>query len=263
MTVIIAAWFRFASLELIPKSYLSFLNGINNLTPQQVSNVSRVIANEYDSKKDTELVSYANGRLCRAIHPPEQFCPDYFINFVLKGLLTRTGPFYLKLYSLPLAISLFKSKGGTITWLMINHYFTRVWWSSLFLATMNATVAGTVCFLSKYCNSVIPQQYQAILGGTASGLCLYIEQDGRRLELALYLFGQAIQILVNAYTHFGLWSPKGIDIITSAASISLMTYAFWEREENDRLALIRPGYASLFRKIIDTKDARHGFRIKL
>jgi len=259
MTIIIAAWFRFASLELIPKSYLSFLHGINNLTAKQVSDVSRVIANEY-TDADTELKKLACGRLCRGIHPAEQLCPDFFVNFVLKGIVTRTGPFYLKLYALPLAVSIFKRKGN-VSRLMIIHYLTRAWWSSLFLATMNATVATTVCFLSKFANSFVSQQYQAILGGTASGLSLYIEQDGRRLELALYLFGQAIQILVNAYTHFGLWAPTGMDIITSAASISVMTYAFWEREEKGRLALIRPGYASLFSKIVDTKDTRHGFRI--
>jgi hypothetical protein len=259
MTIIIAAWFRYASLELIPKSYLSFLHGINNLTAKQVSDVSKIISGEY-TEADPELVGYANDRLCRAIHPPHQPCMDFLINFVFKGIITRTGPFYLKIYALPLAVSVFKRRGN-ISRLMISHYLTRVWWSSLFLATMNATVATTVCFLSKCCNSFMPQEYQVILGGTASGLSLYIEQEGRRLELALYLFGQAIQILVNAYTNLGLPSPRGMDIITSAASISLMTYAFWEREERGRLTLIRPGYASLLGKIIDTNDTRHAFRI--
>jgi hypothetical protein len=144
---------------------------------------------------------------------------------------------------------------------MVYHYLNRVWWSSLFLATMNATVAGTVCVLSKIEMIQVPQDLQVVLGGTASGLSLYIEQENRRLELALYLFGQAIQVLVNAYTHAGLWSPRGFDILVSAASISVVSYAFWEREEKGRLEIVRPGYSSLLGKIFDTQFTRHGFKL--
>lgn len=258
MTVIIAAWFRFAHLGLIPKGYLTFLHGINNLSPKQVSDVSTIISNRHGE----ELEKYRNGTesLCGVIHPTQQLCFDYYFNFVVKGIITRTGPFYLKLYALPLAVSIFKRKGN-VSQLMVVHYLNRVWWSSLFLATMNATVAGTVCVLWKICGKTMPVDLQVILGGTASGLSLYIEQENRRLELALYLFGQAIQILVNAYTRKGWWSPKGFDILISAASISCVSYAFWEREERGRLDIVRPGYASLLGKIFDTQHNRHGFRL--
>lgn len=258
MTVIIAAWFRFAHLELIPKGYLTFLHGINNLSQKQVTEVSAIISN----RNGQDLEKYRNGTesLCGVIHPREQLCADYYVNFVVKGIITRTGPFYLKLYALPLAVSIFKRKGN-VSQLMVFHYLNRVWWSSLFLATMNATVAGTVCVCWKLCGKSMPVDLQVILGGTASGLSLYIEQENRRLELALYLFGQAIQILVNAYSRKGWWSPRGFDILVSAASISVVSYAFWEREEKGRLDIVRPGYASLLGKIFDTQHTRHGFRL--
>ena len=257
MTVIIAAWFRFAHFELIPKGYLTFLHGINNLTAKQVHEVSLIISDRHGP----ELEKFRCGHepLCGVIHPTHQLCTDFYVNFVLKGILTRTGPFYLKLYALPLAVSIFKRK-GKISQLMVYHYLNRVWWSSLFLATMNATVAGTVCCLEKL-GGIVPQDIQVILGGTASGLSLYIEQENRRLELALYLFGQAIQIMVNAYSRAGLWAPRGFDIIISAASISVVSYAFWEREEKGRLEIVRPGYASLLGKIFDTQFTRHGFKL--
>jgi len=259
MTVIIAAWFRFAHYELIPKGYLNFLNGINNLTPKQVNDVSMIISDRHGE----DLVKFRRRQepLCGTIHPSNQLCTDFYVNFVVKGILTRTGPFYLKLYALPLAVSIFKRKGN-ISQLMIYHYLNRVWWSSLFLATMNATVAGTVCCFGKVGSLVeVPQDVQVMLGGTASGLSLYIEQENRRLELALYLFGQAIQILVNAYSLAGWWAPRGFDIIVSAASISVVSYAFWEREEKGRLEVVRPGYASLLGKIFDTQYTRHGFKL--
>lgn len=258
MTIIIAAWFRYAHHELIPKGYLTFLNGINNLTHKQVSEVSMIISDRHGP--ELEKFRCRQEPLCGVIHPTHQLCTDYFVNFVAKGILTRTGPFYLKLYALPLAVSIFKRK-GKVSSLMVYHYLNRVWWSSLFLATMNATVAGTVCVLSKIEMIQVPQDLQVVLGGTASGLSLYIEQENRRLELALYLFGQAIQVLVNAYTHAGLWSPRGFDILVSAASISVVSYAFWEREEKGRLEIVRPGYSSLLGKIFDTQFTRHGFKL--
>ena len=257
MTAIITAWFQYP--HLVPKGYLTFLQSINNLTAKQVHAVTCVSTGQSDGHPD--LLELTNGgRMCRTVHDASQPCLDFYTNFIFKGVVTRTGPFYLKLYFLPLIVTIVKRR-GRVSVNVLKHFMIRVWWSSLFLATMNATVAGTVCFLSKYFNSVVSQRYQLVLGGTMCGVPLYLEQEARRLELALYLFGQAIQISVNAYTHMGWWAPIGMDIITSAASLSLISYAYWEREEDGQLALIRPGYTNLLSKIIDTKNTRHGFQL--
>lgn len=260
MTVVITGWFQYP--HLVPKAYLQFLQGINNLTPVQVEAVIRVLSKSDDCHDNPRLanIKSRNDRVCRCIHEESQPCADNFIKFLIKGFFTRTAPFYLKLYMLPLVISVVKRKGNVSPFL-VQHFLQRVLRSGLFLTTMNATVAGASCFLSYYFDTYMSQRVQLSLAGTASGFSLYIEEQSRRLELALYLFGQAIQILVNGYVSTGLWAPRGVDVLASAASISLLTYAYWESAEDERLVLIRPGYSNLMKRIIDTKDNRHGFQL--
>ena len=270
MAVIITAWFRYT--HLVPKGYLTFLKGINNLTQEQVGAVQRVLQQQGDcgGSEQTRKILNREIRMCALIHPDCQSCSDFFTNFVLKGIFTRSGPFYIKLYSLPFILSIVipnKSK-PKISIDSARQFASRVWWSSLFLATLNATVAGTVCLMSKFkplaSSRAVPLTFHASLGGAASAISLYLEQDSRRLELALYLFGQAIQILATAYAGSGLWYPKrGLDILVTASSISLMTFAFWHQEAGGNgQDLIRPGYAKLIRKIVDTTDHRHSFIFK-
>ena len=256
MTVIITGWFRFR--ELVPHAYLHFLHSINNLSQEEVANLSIVLRRECETKNPALTHIYTSS-LCQTIHDPGQQCLDFFVRFLLKGIFTRTGPFYLKLYSVPLVISLVRRK-GKISEEFVKQFANRVFRSALFLATMNATVAGTACFLGHHVN-FLPQLVQMALSGAACGLSLYIEQEPRRLELALYLFGQALQILLNAYSRQGWWTPRGTDIVVSASSIALVTHAFWQREEQGQLALLRPGYAGLLGKILDTKFQRHGFKL--
>ena len=267
MAVIITAWFRYT--HLVPKGYLTFLQGINNLTPQQVDGVSRAVKNDCDGHPVVKRVVERQIRMCALIHPDEQSCSDFYTNFVLKGIITRSGPFYFKIYSLPFLLSLIFSKNfKSLSPSLARHFVQRVWRSSLFLATLNATVAGTVCFISKAAplalSPKVPLTWHASLGGAASALSLYLEQKSRRLELSLYLFGQAIQILVTAYASSGLWYPhRGLDILITASSISLITFAYWHQEEDDcRHQIIRPGYSALINKIVDTTDSRHTFIFK-
>lgn len=271
MTVIITAWFRYT--HHVPKGYLQFLHGINNLTPVQVDNVQRVLRKDVTNRPELQQAVSREVRLCSVIHSEDEPCLRFYLGFLAKGIVTRSGPFYLKLYSLPLLFSIFKRRGAVSKELILNHFLKRVLWSSLFLATMNATAAGTVCALDKVTVAAaflrhVPLSVHVGLGGSACALSLYLEQESRRLELALYLFGQAIQILVNAYTHNGFCSPRGSDVVFCAASISMLMYAFWEQEALEPLdgtgeppVIIRPGYVSLISKIIDTPQARHNFKI--
>jgi hypothetical protein len=257
MTVIITAWFRFS--DLVPHGYLHFLEGINNLTPRQVKDVQHILKSDLNVNPLITKIVNRKERICAVYHPEEQGCLSFYLSFLLKGIITRSGPFYLKLYFLPLLFSIIKRKGKNISSGLALSFFKRVWWSSLFLATMNATAAGTVCAMSHLrplsYDPKIPFTTHASLGGYMCGLALYLEQDSRRLELALYLFGQAIQILVNAYKKTNLWYPSRMDSISTATSIAVMLYAFWEND------IIRPGYASLIGRIIDTSDNRHSYKI--
>jgi hypothetical protein len=264
MAVIITAWFRYTSL--VPKGYLQFLQGINNLTATQVQDVQAVLKHDCE-RRDLRNVISGDVRFCSVIHPVDQACLDFYARFLIKGILTRSGPFYLKLYSVPLLFSIIRRKGKMSKDMITTHFLKRVWWSSLFLATMNATAAGTVCALHHITSStgthnIVPLTARATMGGAVSGLSLYLEQDTRRLELSLYLFGQAIQILVNAYVHAGLWSPRGLDVFFCASSISMLMYAFWEQQErSNEPVIMRPGYATLISRIIDTTESRHSFKM--
>ena len=272
MTVIITAWFRFT--ELVPSGYVHFLAGINNLTPKQVSDIQSILKGDLNVSPEISKVIRREEKICSVYHPHDQGCLRFYIGFLLKGIVTRSGPFYLKLYLLPLLFSIVKRKGKNISPELAFNFFKRVWWSSLFLATMNATAAGAVCAVSKLrplsYHPSVPLVTHASLGGYMCGLSLYLEQDSRRLELALYLFGQAIQILVNAYKHTGLWYPGHMDSLVTAGSISLMLFAFWEEAdritsadaETCHIPIIRPGYASLISRIIDTPNSRHSFVLR-
>ena len=264
MSVIITAWFRYT--HLVPKGYLQFLHGINNLTHKQVEDVQLVLQDSCAKRPDLMPIINRQVQVCSVLHPIEEPCPKFFARFLASALITRTGPFYLKLYSLPLLFSIFKRRGRISKDLILNHFAKRVWWSALFLSSLNAIVAGAVCTLQHYPS--IPLYAHASIAGAASGASLYLEQDSRRLELALYLFSQAIQILVNAYEERGYWSPAGADTIFCAASIGLISYAFWEQQAQDAdtsrenpLVIIRPGYVSMMSKIVDTKDCRHSFKL--
>lgn len=271
MAVIITAWFRFT--HLVPSGYLHFLAGINNLTAKQVSDVQSILKGNSAAGSAVAKVVSREDRICSVYHPHEQGCMNFYLEFLLKGILTKSGPFYFKLYLVPLLFSIAKRRGKNVSPELAFNFLKRVWWSSLFLGTMNATAAGAVCAMSKFrpysYHPKISLVTHASFGGYMCGLSLYLEQDSRRLELALYLFGQAIQILVNAYKASGVWYPGHMDSIVTAVSISLMLFAFWEEadrltdadEESLHIPIIRPGYASLIARIIDTKTTRHSFRI--
>lgn len=265
MTVIITAWFRFT--ELVPHGYLHFLAGINNLTTANVDDIQHILRGDKNFKPEVTKVVLREKRMCSVYHPEDQGCLSFYVRFLLKGIVTKTGPFYLKLYLLPLVFSIVKRKHVSAE-LALN-FFKRVWWSSLFLATMNATAAGTVCAMGHLrplsYHPSIPLTSHASLGGYMCGLSLYLEQDSRRLELALYLFGQAIQIMVNAYKAASLWYPRGTDTIATSASITMMLLAFWLQADPigsvDFSSIIRPGYAGMMARIIDTPTRRHSFRL--
>ena len=264
MTVIITGWFRYP--ELVPQAYLHFLRSINNLAPCEVDNITTVLRHECVEQNRLDLVPVYTGPLCQLIHSPSQYCLDFYIRFLLKGIVTRSGPFYLKLYSLPLIVSLVRRRGAVSSEFILA-FVNRVWRSALFLATMNATVAGTCCVMGHGATrlgplvgvpQLISQTAQMSVAGAACGLSIYIEQEPRRLELALYLFSQAVQVLAAAWTAKVAAAPRGMDILVSATSIGIVTYAFWELKETPGAPqLLRPGYANLMSKIIDTRYVKH------
>jgi hypothetical protein len=253
MTVLITSWIGYP--HLLPKSYLHFIDRISNLSIKQVRDMGSILKGE----PSESLAHYGRDcGYCRNVHEFDtQQCLVFLARFLVKGLLTRTGPFYAKLYLLPLLISSIRRRRISHTGL--RNYLTRVGWSALFLTSMNTTVAGTVCAMSAL--DVTPRWWTMPLSGLACGTTMYIEQESRRLELALYLFGQALQVLEITYKSKGYYSPPGIQSAVIALSMAIVMIGFWERMEDDHDNIFRETYASLIEKIIDTSNQRHQFRI--
>ena len=94
------------------------------------------------------------------------------------------------------------------------------------LAVLDGLVGAGCCAISN--QSLVPKWTMMPLCGAASGLSLYIEPEGRRLKLALYMFGQAVEMIGNAWVYNGLPAPSGLDVGVSASSIAFLTNAYQE-----------------------------------
>ena len=257
MSVITTTWFGWP--QLVSKSYLHFLDNISIIRGEYFRKLGKVLLVR-NVNEDAHLRYVVNhNKPCLAFH--EGPCVPFIWRVFSESLITRTIPFYAKLYVIPFALSLAR---GKLSSKLLVSTATRLWWSGLFLGVLDALVGGTICSVSN--QKIIPHIAIMPLSGAVSGLSLYFEQPSRRLELALYMFGQAIQMLVSAYQFNGLWSPKNFDIFVCACSAAVLTDAFslqQELDENEGPVVLRPTYSTLLGKILDTGARRHAFRLPL
>jgi len=256
MSVITTTWFGWP--HLVNKGYLHFLDNISNIQKEQFRDVGKILTDNVDGRPDLKAIIDNDQRPCVAFHPDSESCRRFAPRVFAMALVTRTIPFYFKIYQIPLLFSFIK-KRGRIDPALVRNFIVRLWWSGLFLAVLDALVGGTVCALSH--QKVIPKWYIMPICGAVSGLSLYLEQAPRRLELALYMFGQALQMIVNAYIAKGYWRHRNFDILVSGTSAALMLFANWEKREDGNPLLLRESYSFLFSKIFDTRDKRHGYAL--
>ncbi len=259
MSVVTTGWFGWP--QSVPKGYLRFLDTISNIHKDQFRDLGLALRGVPEQREGLveHLISHP---CCSILHSERESCPRFTVRMFLKGFVTRTVPFYIKVYQFPLLFSVLKNPKKFSPRIAARHYMRRVLRSALFLATLNTMVASTVCGVSNLNKRVhLPLALGLPLSGCISGVSLLVEQPGRRLELALYLFAQALQISANAYTAAGLPSSRAMDIPVSAVSIAAIVFAFWEKEESHKFWALRDSYSHLLNKIFDTKDKRHSFRL--
>jgi hypothetical protein len=256
MSVITTTWFGWP--HLVNKGYLHFLDNISNIRKEQFRDIGKLLKGDVGNDSNLKAFLDSDKRYCAPFHSNAESCYRFAPRIFAMALVTRTIPFYFKIYQIPLLFSLIKRR-GKIDPARVRNFVVRLWWSGLFLAVLDALVGGTVCALSH--QRLIPRWYVMPICGAVSGLSLYLEQAPRRLELALYMFGQALQMIVNAYLAKGYWSHRNFDIFVSSTSAALMMYAYWERVENGNPLLLRDSYSFLLSKIIDTRDKRHGYAL--
>ena len=255
MSVITTTWFGWP--HLINSGYLHFLDNISNIKKSEFRDVGKVLLNRCAGRQDLEVIR-ASQNTCRVFHPESERCPRFITRVFITSFIKHTIPFYIKIYQIPLLFTLLKRR-GRVDARIITHFSNRVARSGLFLAVLNTLVGGTICSISN--QRYIPQLACMPLSGAVSGASLYIEEPSRRLELALYMFGQALQMVSNAYVANDYWTHPRMDIMVSTISAGVIMHSFWEREEEGRINVLRGGYAQLLGKILDTHEKRHEFRI--
>jgi hypothetical protein len=257
MSVITTTWFGWP--HLVSKSYLHFLDNISNIRGEYFRKLGKVLLLR-DVNEDAHLRFVVNKKKpCLAFHDETQPCAPFIGRVFVESLITKTIPFYGKLYVIPFALSLLR---GRLSSKLVASTANRLWWSGLFLGVLDTLVGATICSISN--QNIVPHILIMPLSGAVSGLSLYIEQPSRRLELALYMFGQAIQMLVSAYKYNGLWVPRNVDIVVCACSAALLTDAFSLQQELDEVEgpiVLRPTYNTLLGKILDTGSRRHAFTL--
>lgn len=261
MSVITTAWFGWP--QLVPRGYLHFLDGISNIRKEQFRDFGMAVrGNSHQVEGLGEFL--CNRSVCGIMHRESEPCGNFALRILLQGFITRTIPFYLKVYQFPLLFALLKNPSKFSPKIAAYHYIKRVLRSALFLASINGLVGASICTVGQMhraAPSLVPAALALPLPGCISGLALYVENPSRRLELALYMFAQSLQILVNAYSATGMPTSRFMDIPVSALSISGLLCAHWDKEENGKFWMMRDSYSHLLGKIIDTKDKRHSFRL--
>lgn len=256
MSVITTTWFGWP--ELVSKSYLHFLDNISNIDKSNFRDAGRVLRHVGINDRAELRNAVIRKKPCLAFHSDDVHCAPFIGRVFVESLITKTIPFYAKLYAIPF---LFHVASGKLSLRLVKSTGVRLWWSGLFLGVLDTLVGGTVCALSN--QHVVPHVLIMPLCGGVSGLSLYIEQPARRLELALYMFGQAVQMLVSTYRYNGLKYPSNVDVIVCAACMCVLADAFTQQQELDEAedapTVLRPTYANLLGKILDTGGKRHTF----
>jgi hypothetical protein len=253
MAIITTTWFGWP--QLINKGYLHFLDNISDIDKSQFRDIGIILRNRIPENRP-ELMPMRQ-KPCLAFHSHSEDCRRFVVRMWILALVKRTIPFYFKIYQIPLLFHLVKRR-GKVSLNVVTHFFSRLWWSGFFLSVLDALVGATCCAVSN--QRIMPKWTMMPLCGAVSGLSLYIEQPDRRLELALYMFGQAVQMITAAWQFNGLPSPRGTDLVVSALSIGVLTSVMEDDIEGKPLVL-RRGYYDLLTKILDTEARRHSFRI--
>ena len=233
MGVVTTFWFGWP--EFVPKGYLKFLDDISYIPTASARAFGRVCRSQQAMTP------------CAAMHG-DVLCGDFATRFLFGTFFKKAMPFYFKIHQIPLILMCVKrpDKLGVNT---LTHFLVRVARSSAFLAVMNTIIVSTSCVVGH--QSLLPKLAILPLGGLLSGLALNIEDKSRRLEMALYLWSQATQILVNAITH-NRWTPRWGSFAVCAVSMGVLMH-----EES----ALRPVYAQFVGKIIDTDERKHTFAL--
>lgn len=257
LAVITSTWFGWP--QYVPKAYLHFLDNISDIEARQFRNVGNVLRmNNVNDHHELRYIVNMN-KPCLSFHCESETCTRFCARVWILSLLKKTLPFYAKIYQIPILIQIIKNP-KSVSKYYITKVLQRLVQSALFLSLLNGLVGAVCCSISN--QTYIPHALMMPLAGAFSSLSLYVEQPARRIELALYMGGQALQMLVNAWTQNGLPSIKYLDVLVSAQSVAILAEAFHNQVDEPALVL-RQTYFDLLGRILDSHDRRHSFSLKI
>jgi len=189
------------------------------------------------------------------VHPGQTFLRFFTVSF-LSGV-KKALPVYLPVFTLPVLLfyplSLVKAPVKTL-----SRTLSGVLRSTVFLALYCATGVSTITLLRQfgvtYTNLGRFAHISPAIAGFMSGLATLIEKKSRRIELALYVLGKAIEGRTLQLSRAGMLPNfEGADILVFMGSLSVIMHAY-VRHAN----MLRPSYHSVLCRFFDA-DNRHVF----
>lgn len=230
--------------DLLDPSYRRFLNSTSGY-PKAIVDSTPFLFNKQ--------VKFS--RHCEVLHPDASSgCAVAVTKFAVSQYLNNSLRFYYKIYLIPLLITTIRKKKLSIT--ALRYFVLRTCRSALFLTCGGVAMTCTFCLFDKLglpANSLL-----AFVSGASSGALVFIEQKTRRLELALYLFTQAMHVAAAFYAGNGWWYPPGSDMIAVAIGFYNVISAYEDEvsdHDPDGGTLLRPFYMSTLKKVFDYEEA--------
>jgi len=115
--------------------------------------------------------------------------------------------------------------------------------SALFLATYCGLGIRSICLMQS--SFGINGEKLSSVAGAIRGLCVLFEKKGRRIELALYVFSQALKAGYRTFMKMG-WAPNvpHADVFILSFSIAVIMQAYTFKTD-----LVRPAYRSILKLV--------------
>ncbi len=187
---------------------------------------------------------------CNVLHLPAESCEGHLCTYLAAAWL-RALPLYAPVHILPLLLfwpGLLLRKPGTV----LPAALLKVSRSALFLASFCTSGFAILCASARLAQAagVRSRRWHAQLGSALCGLTLFIEKPGRRLELALYTFTQALRCMPHPGSNDALRRFGSVPLFALASGVVSHHYV-------RHPGALRPSYAALLTRFLDTTGGTH------
>ena len=223
----------------------------NQLNHTRKLNNLKKISDQYLST--THHLSKKNKiEICNEIlHPNQSFLVATYTSW--KNSIKKSILLYLPVYLLPLILFKYKFLWNNFSVSLIRAIY-GISRSTLFLTLYTSLGWSSMYFLRSFLYST-PSKFNVCIGGFIAGLSVFIDKKPRRLELALYVFSQAIQIFYNRWKKVILLpSIKYGEILLFSCSSAILMHSYINQPK-----YLRSSYFLLFKNLFGSGGKLEGF----